>query len=238
MDAVPSDIRTHYNGGQNSGLSVYSTWYLVYLARVQRAWRLRSSSAAGCRSFSDSPPYAAGLPYRSVQRAAAMADSHKSLLQQEQEQDDHADQLHTGVLRIKEQAGLIKRELDDQNIILERLEEDVDKAEGSMSSLNRKMHHHWVEESPPHAHVRQPPAHTSIPRPPYWAAGGCQNKRVMRAAGSVHDGHVCRAHLLFAHVAPLPSLSLLVQADDDGGREELRKGHVPHRADTYTPRPP
>ena len=37
-----------------------------------------------------------------------MADSHKSLLQQEQEQDDHADQLHTGVLRIKEQAGLIK----------------------------------------------------------------------------------------------------------------------------------
>ena len=42
MDAVPSDIRTHYNGGQNSGLSVSSTWYLVYLARVQRAWRLRS----------------------------------------------------------------------------------------------------------------------------------------------------------------------------------------------------
>ena len=72
-----------------------------------------------------------------------MADSHKSLLQQEAEQDDHADQLHTGVLRIKEQAGLIKRELDDQNIILERLEDDVDKAEGSMSSLNRKM------QSPP-----------------------------------------------------------------------------------------
>mmetsp|Transcript_38627 Transcript_38627/g.98000 ORF Transcript_38627/g.98000 Transcript_38627/m.98000 type:complete len:103 (+) Transcript_38627:124-432(+) len=68
-----------------------------------------------------------------------MADSHKSLLQQEQEQDDHADQLHSGVLRIKEQAGLIKRELDDQNVILERLEEDVDKAEGNMSSLNRKM---------------------------------------------------------------------------------------------------
>ena len=72
-----------------------------------------------------------------------MADSHKSLLQQEAEQDDHADQLHTGVLRIKEQAGLIKRELDDQNIILERFEDDVDKAEGSMSSLNRKM------QSPP-----------------------------------------------------------------------------------------
>ena len=114
-----------------------------------------SSSAAGCRFFSDSPPYAAGLPYRSVQRAAAMADSHKSLLQQEAEQDDHADQLHTGVLRIKEQAGLIKRELDDQNIILERLEEDVDKAEGSMSSLNRKMHHHWVGKS------RHRPHHTS-----------------------------------------------------------------------------
>ena len=31
-----------------------------------------------------------------------MADSHKSLLQQEQEQDDHADQLHSGVLRIKD----------------------------------------------------------------------------------------------------------------------------------------
>ena len=84
-----------------------------------------------------------------------MADSHKSLLQQEAEQDDHADQLHTGVLRIKEQAGLIKRELDDQNIILERLEDDVDKAEGSMSSLNRKMHRHWVGKS------RHRPHHTS-----------------------------------------------------------------------------
>ena len=68
-----------------------------------------------------------------------MADSHKSLLQQEREQDENADQLHSGVLRIKEQAGLIKRELDDQNIFLENLEDDVDKAEGSMSSLNRKM---------------------------------------------------------------------------------------------------
>jgi phage shock protein A len=47
--------------------------------------------------------------------------------------------LHSGVLRIKEQAGLIKRELDDQNVILEKLEEDVDKAEGNMSALNKKM---------------------------------------------------------------------------------------------------
>mmetsp|Transcript_11682 Transcript_11682/g.23812 ORF Transcript_11682/g.23812 Transcript_11682/m.23812 type:complete len:103 (-) Transcript_11682:230-538(-) len=75
-----------------------------------------------------------------------MTSSHKSLLQQEQEQDEHADQLHSGVLRIKEQAGLIKRELDDQNIILEKLEEDVDKAEDSMSSLNRKMRS-MVEEA-------------------------------------------------------------------------------------------
>ena len=84
-----------------------------------------------------------------------MADSHKSLLQQEAEQDDHADQLHTGVLRIKEQAGLIKRELDDQNIILERLEDDVDKAEGSMSSLNRKM------QSPPGRKSRHRHRHTT-----------------------------------------------------------------------------
>ena len=48
MDAVPSDIRTHYNGGQNSGLSVYSTWYLVSVPRpcaarvaapfIERGW--------------------------------------------------------------------------------------------------------------------------------------------------------------------------------------------------------
>ena len=87
-----------------------------------------------------------------------MADSHKSLLQQEAEQDDHADQLHTGVLRIKEQAGLIKRELDDQNIILERLEDDVDKAEGSMSSLNRKM------QSPPARVGTATPLHTTAAR--------------------------------------------------------------------------
>ena len=68
-----------------------------------------------------------------------MAESKKSLLQQEREQDEQADQLHSGVLRIKEQAGLIKRELDDQNVILEKLEEDVDKAEGNMSALNKKM---------------------------------------------------------------------------------------------------
>jgi t-SNARE complex subunit (syntaxin) len=68
-----------------------------------------------------------------------MAESKKSLLQQEREQDEQADRLHSGVLRIKEQAGLIKRELDDQNVILEKLEEDVDKAEGNMSALNKKM---------------------------------------------------------------------------------------------------
>lgn len=48
MDVVPSDIRTHYNGGQNSGLSVYSTWYLVSVPRpcaarvaapfIERGW--------------------------------------------------------------------------------------------------------------------------------------------------------------------------------------------------------
>lgn len=68
-----------------------------------------------------------------------MSESQKSLLQQEQEQDEQADQLHAGVQRIKEQAGLIKRELDEQNLILEKLEEDVDKAEGNMSAMNRKM---------------------------------------------------------------------------------------------------
>ena len=99
-----------------------------------------------------------------------MADSHKSLLQQEQEQDDHADQLHSGVLRIKEQAGLIKRELDDQNIILERLEEDVDKAEGNMSSLNRKMHRHRVRRR--RQPTWQPPTRARTPRPPGGAAKG------------------------------------------------------------------
>ena len=82
---------------------------------------------------------AAGSPPAPGRRHHPMAESKKSLLQQEREQDEQADRLHSGVLRIKEQAGLIKRELDDQNVILEKLEEDVDKAEGNMSALNKKM---------------------------------------------------------------------------------------------------
>ena len=62
--------------------------------------------------------------------------AHQKLLE---EQDEQADQLHEGVLRIKEQAGLINRELSDQKVILEKLEDDVDRAESSMSSMNRKM---------------------------------------------------------------------------------------------------
>tara|TARA_B110001452_G_C15069189_1_gene373164 strand:- start:275 stop:571 length:297 start_codon:yes stop_codon:yes gene_type:complete len=63
-------------------------------------------------------------------------EAHKGLLQ---EQDEHAEQLHDGVLRLKAQAGLIKNELNDQKVILDKLEDDVDKAEGSMASMNRKM---------------------------------------------------------------------------------------------------
>lgn len=63
-------------------------------------------------------------------------EAHKGLLQ---EQDDQADQLHDGVLRLKAQAGLIKNELNDQKVILDKLEDDVDRAEGSMASMNRKM---------------------------------------------------------------------------------------------------
>ena len=132
-----------------------------------------------------------------------MADSHKSLLQQEQEQDDHADQLHSGVLRIKEQAGLIKRELDDQNIILERLEEDVDKAEGNMSALNRKMHRHRVRRrrQRPHAAATHARAHAAAAR------RGSKEAAVADAAWGQRPpcvtGLLWRAHFRSAHLASL-----------------------------------
>ena len=132
-----------------------------------------------------------------------MADSHKSLLQQEQEQDDHADQLHSGVLRIKEQAGLIKRELDDQNIILERLEEDVDKAEGNMSSLNRKMHRHRVRRrrQRPHAAATHARAHAAAARRGRkWAAGA---DVAWAQRPPCVTGLLWRAHFRSAHLASL-----------------------------------
>ena len=65
-----------------------------------------------------------------------MSEAQKALLQ---EQDEQADQLHDGVLRIKEQAKLIKTELDDQKVILDKREEDIDRDASGMASLNRKM---------------------------------------------------------------------------------------------------
>ena len=132
-----------------------------------------------------------------------MADSHKSLLQQEQEQDDHADQLHSGVLRIKEQAGLIKRELDDQNVILERLEEDVDKAEGNMSSLNRKMHRHRVRRrrQRPHAAATHARAHAApARRGRKWAAG---TDAALAQRPPCVTGLLWTAHFRSAHLASL-----------------------------------
>lgn len=127
-----------------------------------------------------------------------MADSHKSLLQQEQEQDDHADQLHSGVLRIKEQAGLIKRELDDQNIILERLEEDVDKAEGNMSALNRKMHRHRVRRrrQRPHAAATHSRERAAAARRGRKGAAGADAASARRPP--CVTGLLWRAHFRFA----------------------------------------
>ena len=132
-----------------------------------------------------------------------MADSHKSLLQQEQEQDDHADQLHSGVLRIKEQAGLIKRELDDQNIILERLEEDVDKAEGNMSSLNRKMHRNRVRRrrQRPHAAATHARAHAAAARRGRKGAAGTDAALAQRPP--CVTGLLWTAHFRSAHLASL-----------------------------------
>lgn len=55
------------------------------------------------------------------------------------EQDTQLEKLGDGVLRVKALAGVMKEELQEQEVMLEDLESDVDKAESNMQSMQKKM---------------------------------------------------------------------------------------------------
>ena len=61
---------------------------------------------------------------------------HKSLLR---EQDGQIEQLGDGVKRVKALAGVMKDELQEQNVILDELESDVDKTDSNMQSMQKKL---------------------------------------------------------------------------------------------------
>ena len=60
----------------------------------------------------------------------------KSLLRQ---QDGELEKLGAGVQRVKALANVMKDELQEQEVMLEDLESDVDKADSSMQTLQKKM---------------------------------------------------------------------------------------------------
>ena len=55
------------------------------------------------------------------------------------EQDAELDVLGDSVKRVKGLAGVMRDELSEQNVILEGLEEDVEKTDSSMNSMTKKM---------------------------------------------------------------------------------------------------
>ena len=60
----------------------------------------------------------------------------KSLLK---EQDAELEQLGLGVKRVKALAGVMKDEIDEQVVMLENLEDDVDKTDSNMQSMQKKL---------------------------------------------------------------------------------------------------
>ena len=54
-------------------------------------------------------------------------------------QDDALDTLGQGVARVKALAGSMRDELNEQSVILESLEDDMDRQDASMNSLTRKL---------------------------------------------------------------------------------------------------
>ena len=65
-----------------------------------------------------------------------MSSQTTSLLQQ---QDAELGQLGDGVKRVKALAGLMREELREQDVILESLEEDVERTDTSMKSMSKRM---------------------------------------------------------------------------------------------------
>jgi len=54
-------------------------------------------------------------------------------------QDEQLEKLGLGVNRVKALAGTMRDELADQAVILDSLEEDVDRAEGNMQGMTSKL---------------------------------------------------------------------------------------------------
>jgi len=65
-----------------------------------------------------------------------MSDQTASLLK---EQDAELGQLGQGVKRVKALAGIMRDELHEQEVILEKLEEDVERTDTAMQSMSKKM---------------------------------------------------------------------------------------------------
>jgi len=61
---------------------------------------------------------------------------HKSLLN---EQDAQLDQLGNAVSRVKALGGVMRDELQEQNVMLEDLEEGVDQADSGMQAMQKKL---------------------------------------------------------------------------------------------------
>ena len=63
-------------------------------------------------------------------------EQHTGLLR---EQDQELDNLEGGIKRIKALGGVMRDELAEQAVILESLEDDVDKAESNMQTMQKKL---------------------------------------------------------------------------------------------------
>uniref|UniRef100_A0A7S0Q6T0 t-SNARE coiled-coil homology domain-containing protein n=1 Tax=Coccolithus braarudii TaxID=221442 RepID=A0A7S0Q6T0_9EUKA len=66
----------------------------------------------------------------------AMDQQHQQLLSQ---QDATLDSLGRGVQRVKALAGVMRDELGEQAIILDSLDEDVEKADTNMNAMSRRL---------------------------------------------------------------------------------------------------
>ena len=65
-----------------------------------------------------------------------MTEQHAGLLRQ---QDHELDKLEGGIKRIKSLGGAMKTELAEQAVILESLEDDMEKADSNMNTMQRKL---------------------------------------------------------------------------------------------------
>ena len=75
-------------------------------------------------------------------RASPYSGSVRGMQEQKallKEQDGQIEKLGEGVLRVKALAGVMKDELQEQEVMLEDLESDVDRADSAMLSMQKKM---------------------------------------------------------------------------------------------------